>query len=206
MGLFNLHALSVDGLGGGVHGRNLLRGPGMRSPSPRTLGAGQGPDSGADGGEAGQGSDGRRWDSDFGRRRLMIADPAPPQGTQDGSQLVSRPKAGPVAVRALVADRYGPTDFPISRAFRRVMDPPPPVPGRLRMRWRRHHERSADDPRQQGATFLTRFFGPGLVDDDRYVAEPLKAMGGRPPPPLLGPAPPAPSRLRLRPAIWYHRP
>ena len=31
-------------------------------------------------------------------------------------------KPGAVAVRALVVDRYGPTDFPIFRAFRRVMD------------------------------------------------------------------------------------
>ena len=49
----------------------------------------------------------QRWDSDFGRRRVKIARPAPP--------------AGAVDVRSLTADRNGATDFRILRASGRFV-------------------------------------------------------------------------------------
>ena len=77
----------------------------------------------AHGDEAGRGSDGQRNDSDVGRRKLKSARRALLQGAKAGLQLLcSGRKAGAVVVSDVTGDLNGPTDFPVLRAFRRVVD------------------------------------------------------------------------------------
>ena len=59
----------------------------------------------------------QRWESDFGRRRVTIARPAPPKGRWAALTLCPGPLAGAVVAFGLAADRKGSMVSPTFRAF-----------------------------------------------------------------------------------------